>query len=101
MPTMPTSCRVYPPTFVTVTTTAPWPAGAWPGLLSYWRRDVDTWRGFVAFSTGVGQQRLGWFPGDQLRAGEPLGGDEVGQVDVPLHFSDRPAVSDRARSGQP
>lgn len=91
------SRHVHPPVAVTVATLA----GDWPGLLSYWRRDADTWRGFVEFSTGVGQQRLGWFPADELRPGEPLRRDEVGQVDVPLQFSDRPAVADRARSGQP
>lgn len=77
--------RVYPPELVTVTTTAPWPSGRWPGVLSYWRRDADGWRGFVAFSTGVGQQRLGWFPADALRPGLP-DGDQGGEVDVPLKF---------------
>ena len=67
--TMPSSRRVDPPTLVTVTTTAPWPVGTWPGLLSHWRRDADGWRGFVAFSTGVGQQRLGWFPAERLSPG--------------------------------
>jgi len=99
--TMPSSRRVDPPTLVTVTTTAPWPAGRWPGLLSHWRRDADGWRGFVAFSTGVGQQRLGWFPAEQLAPGVPLGRDEVREVDVPLKFSDRPAVANRTRAGQP
>ncbi len=95
--TMPSSRRVDPPTLVTVTTTAPWPVGDWPGLLSYWRRDADGWRGFVAF-TGVGENRLGWFPADHLRPGVPLGGrDEVREVDVPLKFSDRPAVVDRTQ----
>ncbi len=98
---MPISRRVHPPTLVTVTTAAPWPVGSWPGLLSYWRRDVDTWRGFVAFSTGVGQQRLGWFSAEQLSTGLPLGRDEVREVDVPLQFRDRPAVADRTRAGQP
>ncbi len=98
---MATTRWVHPPVSVTVTTTAPWPPGCWPGLLSYWRQDADGWRGFVAFSTGVGQQRLGWFPADQLRPGEPLPRDQVREVDVPLKFSDRPAVADRARSGQP
>lgn len=60
---------MYPPAVVTVTTVAPWPAGDWPGVLSYWRRDGDTWRGFVSFSTGHGQQRIGWFPADQLAPG--------------------------------
>lgn len=44
---MPSSRRVDPPVVVTVTTAAPWPDGDWSGLLSYWRRDVDTRRGFV------------------------------------------------------
>ncbi len=39
------------------------------------RRDPEGWRGFVAFSTGVGEQRLGWFPAELLRRGLPgLGG---------------------------
>lgn len=74
--------RTSEPTLVTVTTAAPWPVGNWPGLLSYWRRYGDAWRGFVAFSTGVGQQRLGWFSADQLSPGLPLGRDEVREVDV-------------------
>ncbi len=88
---------MHPPIPVTVATLA----ADWPGLLSYWRRDADTWRGFVAFSTGVGQQRLGWFPAEQLSPGLPLGRDEVREVDVPLKFSDRPAVANRTRAGQP
>jgi len=78
--TMPNSRRVHPPVLVTVTTTTPWPVGDWSGLLSHWRRDADGWRGFVAFSTGVGQQRLGWFPAEQLSPGLPLGRDEVREV---------------------
>jgi len=75
--TMPSSRRVDPPTLVTVTTTAPWPVGDWPGLLSYWRRDPDTWRGFVAFSTGLGEQRLGWFAAERLGSGLPTAAAET------------------------
>lgn len=66
----------------------------------HWQRDADGWRGFDTISTGVDQQRFGWFPADPLRPGLP-DGDHGGEVDAALKVSDRPAVADRPRPGQP
>jgi NAD(P)-dependent dehydrogenase (short-subunit alcohol dehydrogenase family) len=39
------------------------------GQLEAWRRDVDGWRAFVRYSTGVGMRRLEWLESDKLKAG--------------------------------
>ena len=39
----------------------------WPGTLEHRRPAVDSWEGFVRWSTGPGQNRIGWYPYEQLR----------------------------------
>lgn len=44
--------------------------GSWlAGELEAYRRDRETWRGWVRWSTGIGENRLDWFDQRQLRRG--------------------------------
>lgn len=36
------------------------------GWLEAWRQDGDGWRGWVRYSTGVAETRLGWFTAERL-----------------------------------
>ena len=42
----------------------------WPGSLEHWRKAGDRWEGRLRWSTGVGQNRLGWFDQELLRRAE-------------------------------
>lgn len=33
----------------------------WPGTLEHWRQRDDRWEGWVRYSTGIGQTRIGWY----------------------------------------
>ena len=36
------------------------------GWLEAWREDRDGWRGWVRYSTGLAETRVGWFREDRL-----------------------------------
>ena len=36
------------------------------GWLEAWRKDPDGWRGWVRYSTGLAETRLGWFTAGRL-----------------------------------
>ena len=46
----------------------------WPGFLEHARRVDDGWEGFVRWTDGPGQTRIGWYDSALLRrhGGEPL-----------------------------
>jgi hypothetical protein len=47
-----------------------WPDHAdqeWPGFVGAWRKREGRWEAYVEFSTGVGENRAGWFDQDQVR----------------------------------
>ncbi len=50
----------------------------WPGILEHRRRVDDRWEGFVRWSTGTGENRIGWCDYDQLRQ-STVGNDRLGQ----------------------
>lgn len=39
----------------------------WPGDLEHWRQTDDRWEGWVRYSTGVGETRIGWFAAELIR----------------------------------
>lgn len=39
----------------------------WPGVLEHRRQADDRWEGFVRWSTGPGENRIGWYDYEQLR----------------------------------
>lgn len=40
----------------------------WPGTLEHWRQTADgRWDGWVRYSTGIGQTRIGWYNQEQIR----------------------------------
>lgn len=39
----------------------------WPGVLEHRRQAGDRWEGFVRWSTGPGETRIGWYDCEQLR----------------------------------
>jgi hypothetical protein len=36
------------------------------GWLEAWREDHDGWRGWVRYSTGLAETRVGWFGADRI-----------------------------------
>jgi len=40
----------------------------WPGVLEHRRKVQDQWQGFIRWSTGPGQNRIGWYDYTALRA---------------------------------
>ena len=43
----------------------------WDGDLEAYDRQDGVWSGYVRWSEGVGQTRLGWFTQDQIRGAAP------------------------------
>lgn len=39
----------------------------WPGFLEHRRPDGDQWEGFVRWSSGPGQNRVGWYDHTSIR----------------------------------
>ena len=39
----------------------------WPGVLEHRRQDDDHWLGFVRWTQAPGENRIGWYPYEQLR----------------------------------
>lgn len=39
----------------------------WPGVLEHWRRRDNSWQGWVRWSTGPGETRIGWYNQDRIR----------------------------------
>lgn len=42
-----------------------------PGTLEHRRQRGEVWEGFVRWSTGPGETRIGWYPREQVRTVVP------------------------------
>jgi hypothetical protein len=64
---MPTDARTLPENRLWIDVQVLVDGTWWPGALEHRRRRDGRWEGWVRYTTGLGETRLGWFDCQQLR----------------------------------